>query len=96
MRLLRGMLLGLVLLSAAPARAQVVDLSTIKCREFVASSKEQIGLILAWLNAYYKGEDDPAVIDFDQLGKDAQKLGAYCGANPEIGLITAADKLFDK
>ena len=96
MRMLRGMLVGAVLLSGVPAQAQVVDLSTIKCRDFVASNKEQIGLILAWLNAYYKSEDDPAVIDFGQLMKDGQKLGAYCGANPDIGLITASDKLFDK
>jgi acid stress chaperone HdeB len=74
----------------------VLDLSTIKCKDFVASSKENIGIILAWMNAYYKGEDDPPLLDFDKLAKDAERLGAHCGANPDLGLITAADSLFDK
>lgn len=83
-------------LSGGPASAQTLDLSTIKCKDFVASSKESIGLILAWLNAYYKDEDAPPILDFGQFEKDAARLGAYCGANPETGLITAADSLFDK
>jgi acid stress chaperone HdeB len=74
----------------------VLDLSTIKCRDFVSSSKENIGIVLAWLNAYYKEEDDPPTIDFAQMAKDGERLGAFCAQNPEIGLITAADRLFDK
>jgi acid stress chaperone HdeB len=85
-----------MLLVGSPLQAQVIDLSTIKCKEFVASGKEEIGIMLAWLNAYYKDEDDPPIIDFGKLTSDAQKLGAYCGSNPEVGLITAADTLFNK
>jgi acid stress chaperone HdeB len=86
----------LAMLLAPPAAAQVLDLSTIECKDFVTSSKENIGVILAWMNAYYKDEDDPPTLDFGKMGKDAERLGAYCGANPEIGLMTAADSLFDK
>lgn len=75
------------------AGAQVVDLSTIKCKEFIESSKENVGVIAMWLHGYYAGKADaPAVIDFDKFTKDAEKLGKYCGNNPTHGLITAADK----
>jgi acid stress chaperone HdeB len=92
MRLLAALFVAAMFV-AGPARAQVVDLSTIKCKEFVDSSKENIGVIAMWLHGYYAGKaDSPAVIDFDKFTKDAEKLGKYCGNNPTHGLITAADK----
>jgi acid stress chaperone HdeB len=92
MRLLAA-LFAAAMLMVGPARAQVVDLSTIKCKEFVESSKENIGVIAMWLHGYYAGKADaPAIIDFDKFTKDAEKLGKYCGNNPTHGLITAADK----
>jgi acid stress chaperone HdeB len=79
-----------------PASAQKLDLSTIKCKDFVSSSKENIGLILMWLTGFFADEDDPPVVDFDKMKTDAEKIGAYCGANPEIGLITAAEEIMAK
>ncbi len=92
----RVALVAAALLVALPAAATTIDLSTIKCKEFVESSKDEIGLILAWLDAYYKDEDDPPIIDTDKFVANAKKLGEYCGANPSVGLITATDKLFGK
>jgi acid stress chaperone HdeB len=96
MRISGTLCFALLLLTGAPASAQVLDLSTIKCKDFFEGSKESIGYTLAWLDAYYRDEDDPPIIDFDKMTKNAEQLGAYCAANPTVGLITAADKLFDK
>ena len=76
------------------ASAVVIDLSTWTCRQFQTSGQEEIKTVLAWMDGYYKDEDDPPVIDTDKLIANAKKLGEYCSANPTIGLITAADKLF--
>lgn len=84
------------LLLAAPAGAEQIDLSTRTCKQFVESDKDEIKVVLTWLDAYYKGENDPAVIDTDKLTANARKLGEYCATNPTIGLITATDKLFGK
>jgi acid stress chaperone HdeB len=71
----------------------VLDLSTITCKQFFEGmKKEESSIILAWLHGYYRDEKDPPVIDTNDFMKDMAKLGAYCGANPSIGLITAADK----
>ncbi len=80
----------------APGRADDIDLSTWTCRQFQSASKDDIGVILAWLDGYYKDEDDPPVIDTTQFIANAKKLGDYCAAHPDIGLITATDKLFQK
>jgi len=89
-------LLAVLLAPAAPALAEDIDLSTWTCKQFQAASKDDIGVILAWLDGYYKDEDDPPVIDTTKFVDNAKKLGEYCSAHPDIGLITATDKLFQK
>ncbi len=79
-----------------PAFATVIDLSKMRCEEFLKSSKEDIAYTSAWLDAHYKGDDDPPVIDTEKFAADAKKLTDYCAAHPNIRLITATDKLFEK
>jgi acid stress chaperone HdeB len=90
-----GVLTGLLAWSA-PAKANEIDLSAWTCKQFQSASKDQVTLILAWLDGYYRAEDDPPVIDTDQLGANAKKLGDYCSAHPDTKLITAADTLFER
>ena len=52
---------------SAPAKANTIDLSTWTCKQFQSASKNEITLILAWLDGYYRAEDDPLVVDTDQL-----------------------------
>jgi acid stress chaperone HdeB len=78
------------------AAAEVIDLSAKTCQQFRQSGKEEIGIILAWLDGYYKDEKDPPIIDTDKFVENSKKLGEYCAANPTIGLITATEKLFGK
>ncbi len=78
------------------ARAQQLDLSTVKCSDFVSSDKQTIGLILMWLEGYYSDEDAKPIVDFDQMQKNGGKLGEYCGKNPDHSLITAADEVMGK
>jgi acid stress chaperone HdeB len=91
-----GLLSCGVLFGSVPASANDIDLSTWTCHQFQTASKDDISIILAWLDGYYKDEDDPAVINTDQFVANAKKLGEYCAAHPDIGLITATDKLFQK
>ncbi|HUC50974.1 MAG TPA: HdeA/HdeB family chaperone [Xanthobacteraceae bacterium] len=85
-----------LLVWATPGFADDIDLSTWTCKQFQSASKDDIGVILAWLDGYYKDEDDPPVIDTTKFVDNAKKLGEYCTAHPDIGLITATDKLFQK
>lgn len=78
------------------ASSAILDLGTVKCKDFLAGSKEDISYTAAWLDGYYKDEDDPAIIDFDKLKENAARLGAYCGQHPEVGVGTAAEELFGK
>ena len=92
-----GLVAGILTCGAtAPAWAGSIDLSTQSCKQFLASDDQDMKVTLAWLDAYYKPEDAPPVIDTDKFVANSQKLGEYCRAHPTIGLITATDKLFSK
>src|ERR1700734_1268994 len=84
------------LLSCVPAMAEDIDLSAWSCKQFLAASKEDVGVILAWLDGYYKEEDEPPVIDTSALVVKAKKLGQYCAEHPDSDLISATDKLFQR
>ena len=81
------------LLSACiPAQAQRLDVSTVKCKDFVTSSTENIAFVMMWLQGYYSAEDSSPVIDFDKMKRDGIKIAEYCAKNPDDSLITAADE----
>jgi acid stress chaperone HdeB len=94
MKFFAGLLVAVMFACCTPAFAEDIDLSTLTCQKFGAADKDTIEIILTWLDGYYKDQDDPAVIDIDQFVENAKKLGEYCAAHPDIGLITAADHLF--
>jgi acid stress chaperone HdeB len=85
-----------LLAGGTSASASTIDLSTWSCAKFQSADKDDIGVILAWMDGYYRGEDDPPVIDTEKFIANAKKLGEYCAAHPETGIITAADELFAK
>jgi len=90
-----GLLTGDLLL-ATPALAETIDLSRIKCAEFLKTSKEEISYTLAWLDAYYKDDDEPLIVDSDKFEANARKLADYCAANPSVGVMSASGTLFNK
>jgi acid stress chaperone HdeB len=76
--------------------ANRLDLSTIKCKEFLSTDKDNIALILMWLAGYYSDEDAPPIVDFDKMKTDGQALGEYCGKHPDDSLITASEEVMGK
>jgi acid stress chaperone HdeB len=95
MRFLRATLTAALMAAATSAFAQKLDLSTVTCKQFLESSTENRALILVWLQGYWTDEEDPPILDFDKMARDAEKLGTYCRANPASGLITAATAVLE-
>jgi acid stress chaperone HdeB len=89
-----ALVLVAVLLGASePAVAEDLDMSTIRCKDFVAASKADIGTILVWLEGYYTKDSDPPILHFDKMAEDGKKLGEYCAAHGEDGIIKAAEEV---
>jgi acid stress chaperone HdeB len=88
---------GFALAFATPAFANdVLDLSTVKCKEWIESGTENIGYTMAWIDGYYQDENADPIIDFTKMKTNASKLAAFCAANPSLGLGTAAERILGK
>jgi len=91
-----AVLVAAAVLAAAPADAQVVDLSTLRCKQFIELPKEALNAVTLWLDAYLTDEEESAVIDFDKMKDKTGRLAAYCAQNPETSLMTAAENVMVK
>jgi acid stress chaperone HdeB len=89
-------ILLVALLAPGPVQAQVIDLSTLRCKEFVDSNKDTVNAIMMWLEGYYTDEEDPTIIDFGKAREKADQLANYCMQNPRVGILTAADEVMAK
>jgi acid stress chaperone HdeB len=83
---------GLVLFSV-PAHAVVLDLSTMTCKQFLESGDDGIKMVLTWMDGWYKGDSDEAIIDTEVFVNNAKKFGAFCATNPNISIVNAAEKI---
>jgi hypothetical protein len=84
-------LVAAMLCISGAAPAQQVDISKLKCREFIDLPKDVITNVTIWLEGYYTDEEDPAVVDFSKIKNKADKLVAYCAQNPRLRVMTAAE-----
>lgn len=83
-------------LSSMPAHAVKWDLSTMSCKQFLDSGEDNIAVVLTWMDGWYKGDEDNAIIDTEVFIENAKKFGAYCGKNPTVSVVTAADEILGK
>jgi acid stress chaperone HdeB len=83
-------------LSSVPANAVVLDLSTMTCKQFIESGDDGIKMVLTWMDGWYKGDSDEAIIDTDVFVENAKKFGTYCGKNPTISIVNAAEAILGK
>ncbi len=67
-------------LSSAPANAVVLDLSTMTCKQFIEGGDDEIKMVLTWMDGWYKGDEDEAIIDTEVFVDNAKKFGEFCGA----------------
>ena len=81
---------------AACAQEGKLDLAALTCQKLFEMKREQINIVLGWLQGYYLEENGPPVVDLDKLSADSLRLSGYCAANPQEDVISAAEALFGK
>jgi acid stress chaperone HdeB len=96
MKITMSILFAAVAVSSLPAHAAKLDLSTMSCKQFLESGDDTIKLVLTWMDGWYKGDEDNAIIDTDVFVENAKKFGTYCGTNPSVSIVTAADEVLGK
>jgi hypothetical protein len=92
-KIFSAVLVAITLFAAPPASAEALNLSEVKCKDFLDGGREKMSLILMWLAGFYTDEDDPPIVDFDKMKAYTEKLSTFCMQNPTFGLMTAAEEI---
>src|ERR1700731_4283927 len=74
---------------------KVIHFADVTCRTFTELTQQEQGIIMAWLQAYYLPEQEPAVIDVEKLLSDKAKLTEHCINKPEDDVMTAAEAVME-
>jgi len=70
-----------------------IEMSKLTCKQFAAYDKDNMSIIMMWLEGYYTKEDEDVVIDFGKTAGDTPRLIVYCGDHPDDDIIKAADEV---
>ena len=84
------------MLFAVPAQAQVVNMTKLSCKEFIALKPEAITMLWSWLYGYYADQDADPVVDFSKLTAKGQALAEACKKTPEKDIISIAETIYEK
>ncbi len=88
--------LGLILMSPPSAFAQEIDITAMKCADFVSGNRETTTNIMLWLSGYFTYEDDPPIISLSRIGNKENQIKQYCVDNPLLPLLEASEIFMDK
>ena len=95
MKHLWTVLIAAALFGPVDAKAEKFDLSTLTCKQFFAYNKENLSLLLTWMEGYYADQDADPVVDFAKLTAQGTKLAEACKADPSKDIISVAEKIYE-
>jgi acid stress chaperone HdeB len=84
---------ALVALTTLPVRAEVIDLSTIKCSDIGKMGEEEGSYLMIWLHGYYGGKAGDTTLDTESFEAAGKAIGEACGENPDLGLMTVINQI---
>ena len=93
MKTISAIAMAVLLMGSATAKAEVIDVSTIKCSDLAAMSTEDASYLLIWLHGYYGGKAEDTTIDLKSFETVATDMGAKCAESPELGIMTAVQQV---
>jgi acid stress chaperone HdeB len=76
--------ISLMLIAPLSSKAQEIDMTSLKCREFVNSKQETATNIMLWLSGYFTYEDDAQIINISKIKNKENQLKQYCADNQDL------------
>ena len=91
-----ALIAGAAIVNATPARADMVDMSTITCAQLATMNEEEGSFFLIWLDGWLAGQSDETTLDVDTLSEQIDGIAAKCEETPELSVINAAKQYLDE
>ena len=82
-----------ILSFSLPAAAETIDLATVKCAELASMNENDAGFLFTWLLGYAGGQAGTTTMDLSEMDSLGTKIGEYCAANPDVGILSAATEI---
>lgn len=79
-----------------PAKAETVDLATVKCSELADMKPDDASFMFAWMLGYSGGQTGTTTLELTSMEAVGTEIGEYCAANPEVGLLSAATEVMSQ
>ena len=83
---------AVMLVLTLPARAQVVDLSLITCKELLAGDTDRQAFIAWWMSGYFSASKNLNVVDFRYVERNGRVIGKYCKSHKSDTVMNAMQK----
>ncbi len=80
----------------AEARAETIDLATVKCSDLATMDANASGFMFTWLLGYQSGTAGTTTMDLGAMEDLGGKIGEYCAANPDVGLLSATTEVMSQ
>ena len=91
MKLAIAAALGATILTiAVPARADMVDMSTVTCAQLAEFGEEDGSMFLIWLDGWLSGQGDTTTLDVGELEAQITGIAEKCSETPELSVMNAA------
>ena len=87
---------SVMLIAPLSSVAQEIDMTSLKCREFVNSKQETATNIMFWLSGYFTYEDDAPIINIAKIKNKENQLKQYCTDNQDLSILEASEIFMDK
>jgi acid stress chaperone HdeB len=76
----------------SPAKAEVIDLSLVTCKELLASDPDRQILISSWMAGYFSASKNLNVVDFRHAERNRRVIGNYCKTHKSDTVMNAMQK----
>lgn len=76
--------------AALPARAEMLDMSTVTCGQIAEFNEDDAAWFLIWLDGWLAGQADDTTVDIDAIGDQIDGIANVCGEKPDLSVMNAA------
>jgi acid stress chaperone HdeB len=90
MKHLAAAAVGLGLIGSMPARAELLDMSTVTCAQLAEFGEDEGAWFLIWLDGWLAGQADTTTVDREQIEEQIDGIAEVCNDKPELSVMNAA------
>jgi acid stress chaperone HdeB len=77
-----------------PASAQVIlDMSLLRCSDYLSSDPERQELIAAWMSGYYNSAKNQPIVDMRRFQTNKALVEKYCKKHKKDNLMNAVQQV---